>query len=146
MLTRCLNPNATQYADYGERGIKVCDRWRIGDGEQGPFDCFLEDMGHPPSHNHTIDRKEVNGNYEPGNCQWLTRQEQNNNRRSCHWIVYDGRRQNLTQWAKEFSLTQSALKYRLQQGWPLERALTTPLGARIHRNRENGLSSLADSS
>ena len=78
MLQRCNNPNKTEYAYYGGRGIKVCDRWQ---GEDG-FIHFFEDMGLKPSIEHSLDRKEVNGNYEPSNCRWATPLEQWLNRRN----------------------------------------------------------------
>lgn len=65
MRTRCLNPNEPKYPDYGGRGITVCDRWRES------LEAFLEDMGERPA-GRMIDRKDVNGNYEPGNCSWAT--------------------------------------------------------------------------
>lgn len=74
MKHRCKNPTATGYAYYGARGIRVCERWLR-------FENFLADMGTRPSPNHSIDRVNGNGNYEPGNCRWATHSEQMLNRR-----------------------------------------------------------------
>ncbi len=70
---RCTDPTFKSYADYGGRGITICNRWY-------EFTAFLEDMGERPART-TLDRKEVNGNYEPGNCRWATYLEQRANRR-----------------------------------------------------------------
>jgi hypothetical protein len=76
MKTRCFNPNHHNYPQYGGRGITVCDRWR---GEHG-FENFLSDLGERPE-NTTLDRKEVNGNYEPSNCRWSSPSVQVHNQR-----------------------------------------------------------------
>jgi hypothetical protein len=76
MKKRCYYPKHQNYARYGGRGIRVCDRW-LHD-----FPTFLEDMGNKPSSIHTLDRKDNDGNYEPDNCKWATPKEQQNNRRN----------------------------------------------------------------
>lgn len=73
---RCYNPNDTKYKYYGNRGIEVCKRWL---GEDG-FNNFLKDMGERPSPKHTIDRVDVNGDYEPSNCRWADTKTQSRNR------------------------------------------------------------------
>jgi len=75
MKDRCYNQNCNRYYLYGGRGIKVCERWR------NSYVAFLKDMGRKPSHIHSIDRLDTNGNYEPSNCKWSTPKEQANNRR-----------------------------------------------------------------
>ena len=76
MKRRCTEPTNNTYKNYGGRGIKVCDRWLES------FKNFYEDMGDKPSQNHSIDRIDVNGDYEPGNCRWISLKEQQYNRRN----------------------------------------------------------------
>jgi hypothetical protein len=74
MRERCRYPQSKSYVNYGGRGISVCARW-------DDFGNFLADMGERPSDAHSIDRINNDGNYEPGNCKWATRQEQHSNKR-----------------------------------------------------------------
>ena len=80
MLTRCFNPKYKRYADYGGRGITVCERWRIIKRGDDGFKNFLADMGERPD-GKTLDRVNNDGNYEPGNCRWATAAEQRSNQR-----------------------------------------------------------------
>ena len=75
MIGRCHRPKTFRYRDYGGRGIIVCDRWRRS------FSDFYADIGPRPTKQHTIDRLNVDGNYEPGNVRWATAAEQNQNQR-----------------------------------------------------------------
>lgn len=86
MRQRCSNPNNNRYKNYGGRGIKVCEEWASGsDG----FTNFLRDMGPKPSPEHSLDRIDNNGDYEPSNCRWATSQEQNSNTRATVRVVLD---------------------------------------------------------
>ena len=83
MKYRCLNKNSKKYKIYGGRGIKVCDKWI------NSFEEFLKDVGFAPSSIHTLDRIDVNGNYEPSNCRWATPLEQSANKRNTIYIEYE---------------------------------------------------------
>ena len=121
MLKRCTNPNDRGYHNYGGRGISVCDRWLSS------FENFYADMGPRPSDFHSIDRKNNDGNYEPGNCFWATKEEQDNNRRTNRIFYYKDKKYTIAQLAKEFGFAYETLRARLDKGWSVERAVETPV-------------------
>ena len=121
MISRCTNPKNKYYHCYGGRGIIVCKRWL-------EFENFLEDMGEVPEE-YQIDRIDNDGNYCKSNCRWVTRTEQNRNRRDNHLITYKGKTQCIAEWSEETGIPYSTLSSRiLQYGWSFEKALTTPVG------------------
>lgn len=120
MIQRCENPNSRNYSCYGARGIRVCDRWRHS------FEAFLADMGTPDA-GMTLERIDNNGNYEPGNVRWASRQEQCANTRRNKLITHAGKTMIMKQWARHLGIGFDTLKTRIQDGWSIERALTQPV-------------------
>lgn len=120
MRQRCYNPNDKNYSSYGGRGIEVCKRW------QESFENFFADMGEAPK-GLTLDRIEVDGNYEPGNCRWATRQTQQRNRRNNPRVNHEGKSVTLVELAERYGITLRALRFRLANNWDLNRALETPV-------------------
>ncbi len=118
MHMRCYSVSHKSYADYGGRGITVCDRWHS-------YEAFKADMGDRPALK-TIGRLDNDGNYEPNNCEWQTATEQSRNRRSSALLEYQGRVRCASEWAEELGLTVGAICKRLKAGWSIERTLTTP--------------------
>lgn len=116
MLRRCENPKYRKFANYGGRGISVCSRWK-------DFENFASDMGLPPDSTMTINRIDNDGNYEPGNCHWATREEQCSNKRTSNIITFNGQSKTVTQWAFDTGQSVSGLKWRIQNGWDLAVAL-----------------------
>ena len=115
MLSRCFNTADHRYKEYGARGITVCSEWL---GEKG-YDVFAEwafQNGYDPDAERlqcTLDRKEVNGNYEPSNCRWISNDRQQNNRRDCHYIEYKGKIQTLADWARELKIPYKYMAWRV---------------------------------
>ena len=109
MHQRCYNKNSNQYHKYGGRGIKVCKRWH-------KFENFLEDMGEPPE-GMSIDRKNNNRGYTPANCRWTNPRKQANNRRTNVYINYDGKKQTIAEWAREYDIPYHVIKHRVSIGW-----------------------------
>jgi hypothetical protein len=119
MIERCEQKDNINYHNYGGRGIKICRRWRED------FTSFLADMGPKPVGDYSIERRDNDGDYEPGNCRWATRKEQTRNMRTNRLLTLDGETKPLTDWAPTLGLSPSGLARRLARGWDLRRALTT---------------------
>lgn len=110
MNKRCSNPKDGAWDRYGGRGIRVCERWATS------FENFRADMGERPAGT-SIDRIDNDGFYEPGNCRWATRREQQNNRRNTVRIEYRGETKSLTEWCRQFGTNLSTARKRIRLGW-----------------------------
>jgi hypothetical protein len=121
MRQRCHTTSHKSFANYGGRGIIVCDRWRHS------FEAFLEDMGPRPSPKHSIDRIDNDGPYSPENCRWATMAEQGANKRSNVMLTAFGETTHLHEWARRAGYSAGAIYGRLRAGWDAERAIATPL-------------------
>ncbi len=123
MKERCENPKCRNYANYGGRGISVCQRWRDS------FEAFHEDVGDRLSPKHTIERINNAHGYEPGNCRWATMDEQANNKRTNRLIECDGVTRTVADWSRTTGLSTACIRGRLDAGWPIRLALSSPSGA-----------------
>ena len=115
MIHRTTKPNDPDYKIYGGRGIKVCDEWL---NDYLAFEKWSLSHGHDNSL--TIDRIDNDGNYSPENCRWADKFTQNNNRSISHRISYKNKTMTVTQWSREFNLIDSAVSFRVSQGWSME--------------------------
>lgn len=120
MLQRCENPNSTSFHLYGERGIKVCDEWH----DFQIFYKWASENGYKETL--SIDRIDVNGNYEPDNCRWATIEQQANNKRTTRYVEYNGKNQSLSIWCKELGLKYKLIYGRLRKGWSVKDAFEIP--------------------
>lgn len=127
MKQRCYNEKAPNFPSYGGRGITMCDEWK---NDFMTFHDWAYANGYDENATKgecTIDRIDVNGNYEPSNCRWATRQEQNFNKRNTRIFEFKGKVQHLYKWAEEYNIPFSTLLYRLQSGMSMGEALTKPM-------------------
>lgn len=120
MISRCHDPSHHAFKNYGARGIAVCQRWRES------YELFCHDIGERPSTDHTLDRIDNNGGYEPSNVRWATRLEQHSNRRDNKRISHNGKTQTTAEWAREIGISRRGLMLRIGR-WGAERALTAPV-------------------
>ena len=122
MKARCTDPNHAAWANYGGRGIEVCDRWVA-------FANFAEDMLPRPD-GAMLDRIDNDGPYSPDNCRWATRKEQNSNRRNCIYVTHQDERVTLKEYCRREGLRYRPIVKRIQdRGWNISDAINTPVGA-----------------
>lgn len=130
MKSRCNNKTATNYHLYGGRGITICDEW---------MDDFTKFRDWALENNYSddlsIDRIDVNGNYEPSNCRWATRIEQANNTRANHLITAANKTMTIAQWSAETGIPERTIWARLHNGWSEYKTLNTPVGASHTNNK-----------
>lgn len=120
MRRRCHDPSNKRAKSYYLKGITICDEWN--DYEE--FRAWALANGYRDDL--TIDRIDVNGNYEPSNCRWATAKQQANNCTRNRFITYGGMTKTMSEWADYVGLKYSVLNHRMQRNWPVERALFTP--------------------
>jgi len=108
MRSRCYSETNSEYQNYGGRGIAVCDHW-------GSFAAFFADMGDRPA-GMTIERKDVNGDYEPNNCEWASIEVQANNKRNTIRLTMGGETKSLAMWSRHYGVEYSKALYRWKHG------------------------------
>lgn len=121
LINRCYRQKDINYKNYGGRGISVCQEWL---NDFMSFYNWAVLNGY--QENLSIDRINVNGNYEPNNCRWTDKITQANNTRRNHYIEYNKQVKTLSQWAKELNVSTGLIKGRLKKGWTIEQVFTTP--------------------
>lgn len=127
-----LHPKNNNYQRYGARGVRVCDRWNPIEG--GSFANFYKDLGPKPDPSYQLDKEAL----RPGSMiygfettQWASRKDNNRRKRTNRLLTFQGVALPVVEWAARQGLTRSALRHRLDRGWSVERALTTPMRAKL---------------
>jgi len=119
MVSRCYCKSFTNFKNYGGRGITVCKEWKED------FRLFRDwALSHGYSDELTLDRKDVNGNYEPSNCRWITNKEQQHNKRTNRLITWNGETHTLKQWSEITGIHPKTISKRIDRGWTIEEALS----------------------
>lgn len=119
MIRRCEKSTHPNYARYGGRGIKVCERWHR-------FESFIADMGPRPDASHTLDRVNNDGNYEPNNCRWATRKEQAINTSTNRLLTVNGRTLCVMEWSRVSGVSHRTIRSRLRLGMSAQDAVFKP--------------------
>lgn len=111
MKARCYNKTCGGFQNYGGRGITVCDDWK------NSFEKFRDwAISNGYKDNLSIDRINVNGNYEPSNCRWVTMLDQQSNKTTSHYITYQNKTLTLSQWSRELNIPTSTIYNRIRRG------------------------------
>ena len=131
MKARCYNPNDNKYEKYGGRGIIVCDEWLGDDGVKNFANWAYANGFDENKHQkeQSLDRIDVNGNYEPSNCRFTNAKVQANNKTNTIMLEYNGKRQSLQKWADELGIKEATIRWRLNKGYSVEKALMTKVRA-----------------
>jgi len=128
MNRRCSNKDDKRYSDYGGRGISVCTEWK-------DFNVFMSDMGKKPFVGAQIDRIDNSGGYCKENCRWVSRSENQRNRRANKIITYNGESKPVIEFAERFGIDKSTLSKRISRSkWSVKDALEVPLSRGSHAN------------
>lgn len=121
MYCRCYYKSTNGYKNYGGRGIKVCEEWKH---IEGFINFYNWAMKNGYNEELTLDRIDLDGNYEPNNCKWSTPKYQSNHRRNNKIIKYKGIEKTSMQWCEMYGVSQTTFLDRLKRGWTIEQALT----------------------
>lgn len=116
---RCTNPKRRDFKNYGGRGIKMCNEWL------NSFESFIYHVGFRKNKNYSLDRIDVNGNYEPGNVRWVLIKEQLNNKRNNRLISWNGITRSVSQWAKSTGISRPTIQSRLERGFKSDDIFST---------------------
>lgn len=121
MMSRCYRKKDIHYNAYGKRGIVVCKEWKDNSKafiEWGLSNGWREHL--------TLERIDVNGNYEPSNCKWIPMKDQYDNKRQNVMITFNGETHNATYWGRKFNINPQAIRWRYRHGWNIERIFELP--------------------
>lgn len=131
MKSRCENPRNPAYANYGGRGITVCERWKL-------FSAFLADMGEAPR-GLSLDRIDNSLGYSPENCRWASRAEQARNHRGNRILTLGGESLPMIVWAERYGVRLCTVHARLAKGWTVEKAIQHPVRQSGRWGAQNGV-------
>lgn len=118
---RCYNQNVKEYKNYGGRGIQMCNEWK---NDFMPFYQWSIENGY--KENLTIDRINNDGNYEPTNCRYATKETQSTNRRNIVFVTYKNEQKTISEWCRLLNLDFNMVYQRIWRGWSAEKAFVHP--------------------